>query len=121
VRELTFVAKALGDPNRLRILAALRGRELCLCQIAGLLELAPSTVSKHMSVLRQAYLVDSRRDGRWVYYRRAGSDAPDAARSAASWVDAALQGNPALQADHEKLQKILETPAVELCRRFGRA
>ncbi len=120
MRVLTSVAKALGDTNRLRILAALRGRELCVCQIAELLELAPSTVSKHMSILRQAYLVDSRKDGRWVYYRRAGRDAPAAARSAARWADASLQGDPALQADNAKLMKILEKPVAEICSRFGR-
>lgn len=120
MRELTSVAKALGDTSRLRILAALRGRELCVCQLAELTGLAPSTVSKHMSILRHAYLVDSRKDGRWVYYRRAGSDATGAAASAVRWVDAALQDDPAVRADEEKLTKILEIPLTELCSRFGR-
>jgi ArsR family transcriptional regulator len=48
---------------------ALRSGELCVCQLIKLLKLAPSTVSKHMSILKQAGLVESRKDSRWVYYR----------------------------------------------------
>lgn len=66
------IGKALSDPNRVRALMALRKGELCVCQIIELLNLAPSTVSKHMSILRQAGLVESRKDSRWVYYRIPG-------------------------------------------------
>ncbi|MBN1602908.1 MAG: winged helix-turn-helix transcriptional regulator [Chitinispirillaceae bacterium] len=65
----TAITKALSDPNRIRALCALRNGELCVCQIIELLGLAPSTISKHMSILKQAGLVDSRKDSRWVYYR----------------------------------------------------
>ena len=56
--------KALGDESRMRAILALRGRELCVCQIVELLKLAHSTVSKHMSILREAGLVQSRKIGR---------------------------------------------------------
>ena len=69
--EFLNITKALAEENRLRILLALDGAELCVCQLVELLELAPSTVSKHMSVLRQARLVESRKDGRWMHYRLA--------------------------------------------------
>jgi len=49
----------------------LSGGELCACQIIEMLGLAPSTVSKHMSILRQAGLVETRKEGRWIYYRLA--------------------------------------------------
>ena len=61
MRELMSIVKALGDENRVRAVMALRNRELCLCQIIELLGLAPSTVSKHMSILKQARLVDTRK------------------------------------------------------------
>ncbi len=57
MRELMAVMKALADENRVRILMAVLGRELCVCQIVELLGLAQSTVSKHMSILHQARLV----------------------------------------------------------------
>lgn len=63
------ITKALSDPQRVRALMSLRQGELCVCQIIELLSLAPSTISKHMSILKQAGLVSSRKDSRWVYYR----------------------------------------------------
>ena len=61
--------RALGDENRLRILMALRLRPLCVCEITTLLGLAASTTSKHLFILRQARLIESIKNGRWVYYR----------------------------------------------------
>ena len=70
--DFMAVTKALADENRVRMLLALQKQELCVCQIIELVKLAPSTVSKHMSILRSAHLVDARKDGRWMYYRLAG-------------------------------------------------
>jgi len=116
VRELVDVARALSDPGRVRILVALRGRELCVCQLVELLGLAASTVSKHVTVLRQAYLVDCRKDGRWAYYRRAGREAPARARAALRWLDVSLEGEPIVDADARRREGILRVPAEELCR-----
>ncbi len=69
MNDFVAITKALSDPHRVRALLALRRGELCVCQIIELLELAPSTISKHMSILKQAGLVHSRKDSRWVYYR----------------------------------------------------
>jgi ArsR family transcriptional regulator, arsenate/arsenite/antimonite-responsive transcriptional repressor len=55
---------------------------LCLSQIIELLGLAPSTVSKHMAILHQAGLAETRKDGRWIYYRLAGE--PHLGRAGAS-------------------------------------
>ena len=62
MRELMNVTRALSDESRVRILGALRGGELCVCQIVMLLGLAPSTVSKHLLLLRMAGLIEPRRD-----------------------------------------------------------
>lgn len=69
INAYTAITKALSDPHRIRALCALRKGELCVCQIIELIGLAASTTSKHMSILKQAGLVDSRKDSRWVYYR----------------------------------------------------
>jgi len=76
MREFMAIAKALADESRTRVLMFLRGGELCVCQIVEMLGLAPSTVSKHMAILHQARLVESRKDGRWTYYRLPKEDAP---------------------------------------------
>lgn len=116
MRGFIDVAKALSDPSRARILVALRGRELCVCQLVELLDLAASTVSKHMTVLRQAYLVDNRKDGRWAYYRRAGRDAPKRSRAALRWLDGAMEDDRILREDAKRLERILRTPVEDLCK-----
>ena len=67
MRELLAITKALADESRVRALVALTRGELCVCQIAELLQLAPSTVSKHLSILRQGGLVEFEKRGRWIY------------------------------------------------------
>jgi DNA-binding transcriptional ArsR family regulator len=67
---LAHQAKALGDPTRLRIAAALQlGEELCVCDLAWITELSRNLVSHHVRVLRTADLATSRRNGKLVMYR----------------------------------------------------
>jgi len=109
------ITKALAEENRVRIILALRNGELCVCQIIELLGLAPSTVSKHMSVLRQAGIVEGRKDGRWMYYRLAGKKAPDEVRGAVSWVRESLAGNAVVRDDGVRLAEILSLGREALC------
>ena len=60
--DFLTTCRALADENRIRILMALRGRQLCVCQVTAFLDLAPSTTSKHLSILRQARLIESNKD-----------------------------------------------------------
>jgi ArsR family transcriptional regulator len=59
---------ALSDPLRLQILDLLREQELCVCDLCEALETAQSKLSFHLKTLREAELVRSRQDGRWIYY-----------------------------------------------------
>ena len=68
----------------------LEGQELCVCQVIELLGLAPSTVSKHLSILKHARLIDGRKHGRWMYYRLADEDVPAVAKDATGWALNAL-------------------------------
>ena len=115
MRELLAVMKALADENRLRIMAALDGRELCLCQIVELLGLARSTVSRHASILQQARLVHSRKEGRWTYFRL-DDDAPSQADEATALVVRALKGDSQAREDAKRLRQILKLDPEELCR-----
>jgi ArsR family transcriptional regulator len=69
LRELSKVFKALSDRNRLRILKMLEVKPLCVCEIREVLNLANSTVSKHLSILREADFILDEKDGKWVNYR----------------------------------------------------
>jgi DNA-binding transcriptional ArsR family regulator len=67
--QAAAAAKALGDPTRLTIAAALRdGGELCVCDLSWVVQRAENLVSHHVRVLRSAGLVHSRRDGKMVMY-----------------------------------------------------
>jgi len=121
MREVIAVTKALADRSRVRALLALRQQELCVCQLIELLDLAPSTVSKHMSVLNQARLVESRKEGRWVHYRLAGEDAPAEAREAVEWIFRSLSGDPDIRRDAKRLKDIVKMDPEELCREQSRA
>jgi ArsR family transcriptional regulator, arsenate/arsenite/antimonite-responsive transcriptional repressor len=61
-------AKGLSDRTRLRLVAALRGRELCVCELCDALELSQSTLSTHLMVLRDSGVVQTRKNGKWIYY-----------------------------------------------------
>jgi DNA-binding transcriptional ArsR family regulator len=115
MREVLAVTKALADGNRLRVLMALRGGELCVCQIVAFLQLAPSTTSKHMAILRQARLVESRKEGRWMYYRLPDRDAPKAVKDAVAWVRRYLAESPQIVRDEKELKKILNLDPEVLC------
>jgi DNA-binding transcriptional ArsR family regulator len=115
------ITRALSDQNRVRMLLALDRRELCVCQIIELLELAPSTVSKHISILANARLVEGRQDGRWRYYRLAGDDAPDEAREAVSWTFRSLSNAPQILQDAKRLKEILKVDPEVLCKAQNRA
>ena len=115
MREFLAVAQALSDRNRVRALLALADRELCVCQIIGLLGLSPSTVSKHMSILKQARLVECRKNGRWVFYRLAGDDAPQNAREAIAWARRSLSEDRHILEDSKSLKIILRRMPAEAC------
>jgi ArsR family transcriptional regulator len=120
MRELMTVIKALADENRVRVLLAVQGRELCVCQIVELLGLAQSTVSKHISILHQARLVESRKEGRWMFYRAADADSPVEAREIAAVVAKLLASNAEAGEDAKRLKQIMKIDRDELCRRQSR-
>lgn len=113
--ELIAITKALADESRVRIVGALLAGELCVCQIVELLELAPSTVSKHLALLRSAGLVEVRKDGRWAYYSLAGRRASRTVRRALALVEQALAGDPRRAADSSRLERILKLDPEVLC------
>ncbi|MCK8603683.1 ArsR/SmtB family transcription factor [Desulfoferrobacter suflitae] len=115
MRDIMAITKALADQNRVSILLALQSCELCVCQIIALLNLAPSTVSKHLSILRQARLVEDRKEGRWVHYRLAGEAAPPEVRAALAWVCTSLADSDTVQEHRRRLEKIVAVDPSKLC------
>jgi ArsR family transcriptional regulator, lead/cadmium/zinc/bismuth-responsive transcriptional repressor len=69
VTELAETFKLLGDPTRIRIAFALSREELCVCDLANLLDVSQSAVSHSLRALRQMKLVRFRREGKIAYYK----------------------------------------------------
>jgi ArsR family transcriptional regulator len=117
MRDIMRITKALADPNRVRVVLALKRQELCVCQISELFQLAPSTISKHLSILHHAGLIESRKTERWVYYRLPGKEAPVAAREAIDWVQKSLVDTTEAEGDRRTLKKILKIDPTTICKR----
>ena len=116
MHDFMNITKALSDQNRVRVLLALKGRELCVCQIIELLGLAPSTVSKHMSILKNARLVEWRKEGLWMHYRL--PDKPSLQiRKAIEWVCSSLEINETAKKDNIQIKRILKMDIDEICKR----
>ena len=119
MQELTLVAKAFADPTRVRILAALRVKELCVCELCDALAVTQSTLSTHLQVIRDAGLVTSRKQGKWMYY----AIEPSAGRlvdALFQWFSGSLKKDPTLRSDGRKLnQRLSLRDNGECCVGFG--
>ncbi|MBI4350669.1 MAG: winged helix-turn-helix transcriptional regulator [Elusimicrobia bacterium] len=85
MKNILNITKALADEGRLKILLMLGGAELCVCHITEALALAPSTVSKHLSILERAGLIETRKKGRWVHCRLPSGPGPGV-KGALNWL-----------------------------------
>ena len=74
MKQFIKVMKALSDPSRVKILKTLEVKEMCVCEIQALLQLAQPTVSKHLRLLEHAGLVEKQKDKLWVNYRLTAAD-----------------------------------------------
>jgi ArsR family transcriptional regulator len=80
MKHFLNVMKALSDPNRIKILKMLQHKMMCVCELQAALQIAQPSVSKHLKILENADLVDSKKDGMWVnYHLTDGSGSPYAA------------------------------------------
>jgi ArsR family transcriptional regulator, arsenate/arsenite/antimonite-responsive transcriptional repressor len=103
LRRYEAVMKAVADPTRVRILKMLEPGELCVCQIIAVLALSPSTISKHLFLLKSAGLVNDRKEKKWIHYSLdRGSDDPYVAgilHELSSW----LRRDPVIVRDRARL------------------
>ncbi|MEZ6002827.1 MAG: metalloregulator ArsR/SmtB family transcription factor [Planctomycetota bacterium] len=105
---------ALSDGNRLRLLGALfRCGELCACQLTDLLQVAGSTTSRHMGLLLACGLVESRKEGRWVYYRVNRENAE--LSGLLPWIEEQLASDPQVRRDSKALKRIAGGKAGTYC------
>ncbi|MHB1048388.1 MAG: ArsR/SmtB family transcription factor [Thermoanaerobaculia bacterium] len=116
--RIHYVSKALANRARLRVLAILEGRELCVGQVAAILDIARSTASEHLSELRRVGLVSERREGRFVWY---SLETAASARVHLDVVLAELSDDPTRRTDQALLARVLSLPHELVCELGRRA
>ncbi|MDD4556777.1 MAG: metalloregulator ArsR/SmtB family transcription factor [Alphaproteobacteria bacterium] len=99
--------KAVSDKNRVRIVAALQNSSMCVCQLTSLLKLAPSTTSKHISILQQAKLIESTRKGKWVFYTIIEEKKNPLVKEVLTLINKGTNGFEEIKADKKRLHEIL--------------
>lgn len=116
MNEVLSVTKALSDGNRLRTVIALREMtELCVCQITEMLGLAPATISRHISVLQNAGLVENRKNSRWVFYRLSKVAKQEPLVTVMDWLAESMDRSTEIRADRKYLRKIARCGAAQYC------
>ena len=103
---LLSTARAFSDPTRIRVIWALRLGELCVCELCDALGVAQSTLSSHLQSLRQTGLVQTRQEGKWVYYELTKSFSR-VAKTLFKLHEADLASDALLQRDSAKLEQRL--------------
>lgn len=116
MNRMISLFKALSDKNRLRVIAALTGNEeLCACQITELLGVTGATASRHMGILINAGLIESRKEGRWVYYRL--NTSVEDFTSVLEWMKSEFEKSQDIENDFKTLKKITAYEPEDLCRK----
>jgi ArsR family transcriptional regulator, arsenate/arsenite/antimonite-responsive transcriptional repressor len=105
-RATARVFKALSDPNRIRIVKMLEARELCVCEVREVLGLSTSTVSKHLSILRDADLIVDAKDGKWVNYKLNGRSDLALVRAQLALMRNSFKEDEQVRSDRKKLHAV---------------
>jgi ArsR family transcriptional regulator len=105
VKKLATTIKALSDETRLRVVKLLEGGELCVCELMEVLDMSQPRISRHLSVLKNAGLVDDRREGKWVYYSLCNETEDGEVKAILNTIATIGNDNPAVILDKKNLQK----------------
>jgi ArsR family transcriptional regulator len=103
MKTIVHPLKAVADQTRLTMLKLLQTRELCVCELTAALELAQSTVSKHLKILEDAGLLASRKEGLYVFYRLSTDTSNEFALFLLSGIRERLEDDPQVIALREQL------------------
>ncbi|CAN5395203.1 hypothetical protein BH10ACI3_BH10ACI3_11250 [soil metagenome] len=104
---------ALADRTRLRLLNLMRDGEVCVCFFAETLGTNNPKISRHLSYLKRAGLVNARRDGKWIHYSLNAPAEPQAAELFTSLLKT-LESDKEMQSDRAALESVCCTPRNQL-------
>jgi ArsR family transcriptional regulator len=104
IPSLARLYAALADTTRLRLLNLMAGREVCVCYFVEILGQGQPKISRHLAYLRNAGIVEARREGRWMHYRIL-TPVDAAAASILNTALASISSDKQMQADRAKLDR----------------
>jgi ArsR family transcriptional regulator, arsenate/arsenite/antimonite-responsive transcriptional repressor len=99
------IFKALSDKSRIRILKMLQNRKLCVCEIRSVLGLANSTVSQHLSILKDAGLILDEKDGKWINYMINRNSESSDVKNMLLFIALGLEDDDTVKKDRQKTEK----------------
>ena len=99
------IFKALSDSSRIRIVKMLQRKPLCVCEIREILNLATSTVSKHLSILREAGLIVDWKEGKWINYK-INSEPDPLASNALLYIQMQIEDDETIKNDRKKVTDV---------------
>lgn len=103
MKEIVNTIKALSDEIRLRIINILYEEDLYVCEIVDVLSLPQSTVSRHLTILKNANIIEDTKHGQWAYYKLIKGKNDNCFIECL--INNVLKTNPVLQKDIDKLKK----------------
>jgi len=105
LEQLEIIIKALSDKNRIRILKMLQKKSLCVCEITAVLKLAASTVSQHLSILRDAGFIRDWKEGKWINYE-INPEAGTSVSNALIFIHLQLEEDETVKKDREIIKSV---------------
>ena len=115
MRKIANIFRALSDDTRLRVIKLLQERELCVCELMQVLAMSQPRISRHMSVLKNAGLVEDRREGKWVYYSLRNEAQGKETKIILDAMVVVASGDAVVKADQKKLQKAVRVGELKTC------
>jgi ArsR family transcriptional regulator, arsenate/arsenite/antimonite-responsive transcriptional repressor len=103
--DLVRLLRGLSDPNRLRLLNLLSHGEVCVCHLADCLGMVQPKISRHLAYLKRVGLVTTRRQGKWIHYRRARHPHP-ASVALVNALQTWMKSHPRMSDERRKLQSV---------------
>lgn len=107
--------KALSDPTRVRAIMLIQAEgEVCVCELTFALEESQPKISRHLAQLRDARILNARREGTWVHYS-INPELPDWALKLVAQVHEQMRGLDRFAADRARLQSMTDRPGEQRC------
>ncbi|MBN2500786.1 MAG: helix-turn-helix transcriptional regulator [Anaerolineales bacterium] len=97
-KQIADILKVLGAPFRIKLLLSIGYGEACVCHLEALLKKRQAYISQHLMVLRDAGILDTRRDGKYIFYRVADKNIFDLIETIAQMLDIPADQIPAVTA-----------------------